>query len=82
MTESEARRFNVLLEEVVGHVRVIAEGHGSLVARMDRLEGRMERLETKVDVLTAHVHTMDVRLGRVERRLNGAAPARPTRPRK
>lgn len=49
MMIEERTRFEVLLENIQTSANVIAEGHGVLVERLDRLEGRLDRLEGRFD---------------------------------
>jgi predicted nuclease with TOPRIM domain len=60
MTE-ERTRFEALLEEIQTHVKVIAEGHGALVQRMDRLEARFGGLETRFDKLEIRFDVLEHR---------------------
>ena len=46
---SERARFEVLLEELRGGFRTVAEGHSLLVARMDRFEQRMNGVGQRMD---------------------------------
>jgi hypothetical protein len=48
--EKKVDRLGTLLEEVAGHVRVLAEGHGAVVDRLDRLDHKVDGL---ADHLTA-----------------------------
>ncbi len=50
MTE-DVTRFEVLLENIQTSVKVIAEGHGALAERLDRMDGRFDKLETRFDRL-------------------------------
>ena len=60
-TDSE-RESRVLLEDVRSQLKVVAEGHGLIVGRLDRVEGRLDRVEGK---LTEH----DLRFDRIEGQL-------------
>ena len=72
MTE-ERTRFEVLLESVETKVKVIAEGHGALVERLDRMERNFETrftgLEAKVDRLEVFASDAQGRLKRIETHL-------------
>ena len=57
------RETRVLLEEVRSGLRVVAEGHGLIIGRLDKVEGRLDKVETK---LTEH----DLRFDRIEGQLN------------
>ena len=97
MSTEERTRFEVLLENLQTSVNVIAEGHGALVERLDRMETRFEtrfdRFEAKVDGLEVFASDSQRRLTRIEThlQLNGsshshpppkAAKAAPPKPRK
>ena len=78
VSEDEARHFNVLLEDILGRVKFIAEGHSALGDKFDGLKATVEGLSAKVD-------RVDLRLVRVEGdvkaiknhlHLNGAPPRR------
>jgi chromosome segregation ATPase len=77
MTE-ERTRFEVLLESIETQVKVIAEGHGALVARTDELvEGqralvaRLDRIETKVDVLESRFSRLETKVEGLETKVDG-----------
>jgi uncharacterized protein YceH (UPF0502 family) len=91
MTE-ERTRYEVLLEDIQTSMKVLAEGHGALVERLDRMEGRIEdrfdgferrfdRIEVKVDGLEVFASDAQRRLDRIEThlQLNGASHASPRR---
>jgi len=65
MTE-DVTRFEVLLENIQTSVKVIAEGHGALTERLDRMDGRFDKLETRFDRLETR---FDVFAGDTQRRL-------------
>ena len=48
-----------------------------LEGRMDRLETRMERLEDKFDQLLEKVHSLDIRVSRLEWMLDAALYGKP-----
>lgn len=61
-------RTLILLEDIQGQVRLIAEGHDVLKDRMERLEGKFVGLEDKVDSLRSEVYFMGQHLGsRIDR---------------
>jgi predicted RNase H-like nuclease (RuvC/YqgF family) len=62
--EETRRHFDVVAEGLKSEIRVIAEGHGVLVEKIDRLDTRMDHLETKVDRL-------DTRMDHLETKLDG-----------
>jgi chromosome segregation ATPase len=57
------------LENIDGNVKVIAEGQGAIVDRLDRVEHRLEILEVKVDKLDVRVGALEVRIEGMDRRL-------------
>jgi chromosome segregation ATPase len=67
MTE-ERTRFEVLLESIETKVNVIAEGHGALVERLDRME---RKFETRFDVLESRFNGLESRFNGLESRYNG-----------
>jgi len=67
MTE-ERTRFEVLLESIETKVNVIAEGHGALVERLDRIE---RKFETLFDVLESRFDVLEPRFNGLESRFNG-----------
>lgn len=62
--EQTRRHFDVVAESLKSEIRVIAEGHGVLVEKIDGLGTRMDSLETKVDRL-------DTRMDHLETKLDG-----------
>lgn len=74
MTDQERTRFEVLLEDVQRNVRILAEGHGVVVERLDRLDSKVSSLDTKVSSLDTDMREVKQRLGRIEDHLelNGA----------
>jgi ribosome assembly protein YihI (activator of Der GTPase) len=69
MTADDRARFEVLLENIDGNVKVIAEGQGAIVDRLDRIEHRLEVLGVKVDKLDVRAVALDVRSEGMDRRL-------------
>ena len=89
MTTEERARFTVLLENIQTHVMVIAEGHGALTERLDRIDGKFAGLESRFDGLEMKVDALEMkvdalasdtqgRLKRIEAHLdlNGSSPRR------
>lgn len=82
MMSEERGRFEVLLENLQTSVNVIAEGHGALVERLDRMESRFESrfdgLETRLEVFAIDAQR---RLKRIEGhlQLNGSNGSHPQR---
>jgi chromosome segregation ATPase len=64
--EQTRRHFDVVAESLKSEIRVIAEGHGVLVEKIDGLGTRMDGLETKVDRLETKVDGLDTRMGHLE----------------
>ncbi len=58
---TEKERFTILLEEMRGHFKLLAEGQLSIRQEMnqrfDQVDERFERLETKVDNIERIVRT-------------------------
>ena len=70
VSDEERARFAVLLERIETKVGAIADGHGALDVKMDRIERKVDGLGEEVALLKAGVSKMDARLGRVEGRLD------------
>ena len=60
--EQTRRHFDVVAESLKSEIRVIAEGHGVLVEKIDGLGTRMDSLETKVDRLDTRMDHLDTKL--------------------
>lgn len=73
MTTEDSTRFEVLLEDVLTKVKVIAEGHCALLERLDPLGMRVDRLESRGDQLEIHVAVLDKKVGAMDRRLERMA---------
>jgi len=75
MSTEERTRFEVLLENLQTSVNVIAEGHGALVERLDRMETRFEtrfdRFEAKVDGLEVKVNGIKAKVDGLEAKVDG-----------
>ena len=69
--EQTRRHFDVVAESLKSEIRVIAEGHGVLVEKIDGLGTRMGHLETKVDHLETKVDALDSRMDHLETKLDG-----------
>jgi hypothetical protein len=83
MTESEAARFNVMLEDVQRTVKFLAEGHVVLVERLDGVDKRLDGVDKRLDGMNHELQQLrtdvddmrtsfDARLTRVEKALNGS----------
>lgn len=70
LTAEDRIRFDVLLEDVQRNVKVIAEGHGALVERLDRVEIRLERLEGRFEQIAIHVAVLETRSNALEAKFN------------
>ncbi len=68
--EQTRLHFDVVAESVKSDIRLLAEGHGVLVEKVDGLGTRMDRLETKVDRLEIKVDALDTRMGHMETRMD------------
>lgn len=82
MTKDEAddikRYFDVVAERLETQIAVVAEGHGVLNDKIDRvaeqvgrLDGRFGRIEGEIGAMDAKVDRLDGRLDRVEGRIDG-----------
>ncbi len=71
MITEERARVEVLLERIETDVRIIAEGHSALVARLDRTDARLERLEGRFDQLEIRVAVLDTKVDGLEARFDG-----------
>ena len=60
--EQTRRHFDVVAESLESQIRVIAEGHGVLVEKIDGLGTRMDHLETKVDALDSRMDHLETKL--------------------
>jgi hypothetical protein len=83
MESEERNRFEVLLEDVLTRVKAVAEGHGALVQRFDRLDVSFEKLDKKVDTVELFAIDAQRRLKRIEGhlQLNGTHRSSPRPPR-
>ncbi|MBU4478365.1 MAG: hypothetical protein KKH34_04685 [Candidatus Omnitrophica bacterium] len=77
------RETRVLLEEMNGRIKTIAEQHGDTVNRFDMVDGRLDKidetlqrhdaklykLEWGLEGIKSKVGTMDIKLDRIEREL-------------
>ena len=55
MTEAERRRFEVLLEQVLHEVRVVAEGHETLRRDIDAFRASVDERSARHEELIRHV---------------------------
>lgn len=62
----ETRFQNILLEEIQGSLKLLAEGIAGLGERMDRLEHRMDRLEQRMDRLERRMDGVEHRMSSFE----------------
>ena len=60
--EQTRLHFDVVAESLKSDIRLLAEGHGVLVEKVDGLGTRMDRLETKVDQLETKVDHLETKL--------------------
>ncbi|MDD5496360.1 MAG: hypothetical protein PHP46_04590 [Candidatus Omnitrophica bacterium] len=67
------RRTNVLLEEMNSSIKVIAEGHGGITNRLDKIESRLGAVESRLGSVEGEVYAVKMavfdlnsRLARVE----------------
>jgi len=65
MTE-DSTRILALLEDAMTQIKVIAEGHGALRARLEPLEVKVDQLERRFDQLEIRAVVLDKRVERLE----------------
>lgn len=53
---TEERRFEVLLEDIRGQLKLVCEAQSASVQRDERLEARIDRLGTRLDVKIDRMH--------------------------
>lgn len=66
MSTDQESRFNVLLENVEIHLRVVAEAQTTSAAGIARLEARMDEIGVKVDTIDIKVDVLDRRVNALE----------------
>lgn len=64
--EEAKRHTEILVENLRGDIKAIAEGHSLLNDKMDRLEGKVDKLENKVDRLEIKVDRLEIKVDRIE----------------
>jgi chromosome segregation ATPase len=64
------RHFDVVAESLRGDVRVLAEGHIYLVARLDGVDQRLDRIEQRLGHVEHRLDGVEHRLDGVEQRLD------------
>lgn len=64
MLERETR---VLLEEVRSELKVVAEGHGSIVKRLDKVEEKLYEHDRRFDKIDYRFDKLDQRFDRFEK---------------
>jgi predicted nuclease with TOPRIM domain len=72
----ERERFEVLLESVNSNLKLVAEGHGVLNEKFDRLDRKVDGIADDVSVLKTDVSVLkkDMRIVKDHLGLNGATP--------
>ncbi|MGA9750817.1 MAG: hypothetical protein WBS54_03415 [Acidobacteriota bacterium] len=72
------RHFDVVAEDLRSDIRLLAEGHGALVekvdgldAKVDRLDTKVDHLETRMDSLETKVDHLDTKVDHLETRMDG-----------
>ena len=63
------RETRVLFEDVRSELKIVAEGHGLLVGRLDRVEGRLDKVEGRLDNIEGKLTQHDGRFDRIEGQL-------------
>ena len=64
------RETRVLLEEVRFELKVVAEGHTSIVKRLDKVEDSLQGVKTGLQEVRGRLDRVEGRLGQVEGRLD------------
>ena len=88
MTDDQAHQFTVVLEDVQKSLAFLAEGHGTLVDGLSRLDRKVDALGARLDLRLERVESqlgiLDTRVERIEHHLdlNGAPAPRPKTPRR
>jgi|GEM_PF-1127491 len=68
-TDSE-RETRVLLEGVRSELKVVAEGHGSIIGRLDKVEGSLKEVEGSLKEVKGDLQEVKGRLNRVETKID------------
>lgn len=63
-------RIIVLLEDMRGEIKLVAEGHSILNRKIDNLSFKVDNLETKVDSLEVKVDGLELRMDRMETKMD------------
>ena len=69
--EETRRHFDVVAEGLRSDIRLLAEGHGALVEKVDHLDAKVDRLETKVDHLETRMDGLETKVDHLETRMDG-----------
>ena len=69
VADDDTRRFDVLLEDIAKQVRVVAEGYGTLNAKVDVVTAQLHGVDLKLDRLDIRAGALENRLGAVENRV-------------
>jgi predicted nuclease with TOPRIM domain len=56
----------VLFENLNSKIELLAEGHGILNEKIDRLDTRVDRIETRMDRMETRMDSMETRMGSME----------------
>ena len=65
------RETRVLLEDVRSQLKVVAEGHGLLVGRLDKVEAKLTEHDQRFDRIDGRLDRVEGRLDGVDGRLDG-----------
>lgn len=69
---TEQQRFEILLEEIRGELKLVSEAYTASVQRDERIEARIDRLQRDFFDFVKNVHTeLSDQIQSVERRLGG-----------
>ncbi len=60
------RETRVLMEEVRSELKIVAEGHGSIVKRLDRVEEKLEQHDQRFDKIEGKLGRIEGQLGQLQ----------------
>ena len=63
------RETRVLMEEVRSELKVVAEGHGLIIGRLDKVEGRLDKVEGKLVQHDQHFDRIEGQLGQLQKQV-------------
>jgi hypothetical protein len=63
------RHFDVVAESLRDDIRLLAEGHGYVIGRLDRVDQRLDGVDQRLNRVDQRLDGVDQRLDRVDQRL-------------